>query len=201
MIVIGLTGGIGTGKTAVAEMLRDLGAAVISADRVAHEVYRSGSEGWREVVEAFGEGVLSPGGEVDRRRLGDIVFEDEEARRRLNAIVHPRVRSMVEERIRALRGLGEKVTVVEAALLFEAGWADLTDEIWVTAAPEDRVVERVRARDRLDATAVQTRMRSQMSQHERLSRADAVIDNAGSLEVLRERVRVLWHERVTTNKG
>ncbi len=201
MIVIGLTGGIGTGKTAVADMLRDLGAAVISADQVAHEVYRPGSDGWREVVAEFGEKVLSPGGEVDRRRLADIVFKDQRALTRLNAIVHPRARSMVEERVRELRELGEEVAVVEAILLLEAGWADLTDEVWVTTAPEDKVAERVRVRNQLELTAVQARVRSQMSQDERLLRADAVIDNGGSLEELRERVRVLWRKRVTKHKS
>ena len=196
MLVIGLTGGIATGKTEVSKVLRDLGAEVISADEAGHESYRSGTEGWREVVAEFGEGILAPGGEVDRGKLGTIVFEDERALSRLNAIVHPRVRSMVEGRIRGSRERGGGVVVVEAALLLEASWASLADEVWVTVAREEQVVERVQGRDRLDEEAVGARLRSQMSQAERISRADAVIDNSGSLEDLRDRVRELWNERI-----
>ena len=99
MFVIGLTGGIGTGKSEVSRLLDTLGAEVIEADRVAHEAYAPGTPGWREVVEAFGEGVLDADGRIDRKRLGGIVFGDEQARERLNAIVHPIVRQLLEERI------------------------------------------------------------------------------------------------------
>ena len=199
MLVIGLTGGIGTGKTEVATILRTLGAEIISADEVGHEIYRRGTEGWREVADEFGEEVLAPGGEVDRRRLGAIVFRDKEKLERLNAIVHPRMRSMMTERLRGLADQGTRVAVLEAAILLEAGWAALADEVWVTVAPEGQVIERLQGRGCLDVEAARARIRSQMSQKERLAHADAVIDNSGSLEELQGRVRSLWEHRVSQN--
>jgi dephospho-CoA kinase len=196
MLIIGLTGGIGTGKSEVSKVLRGLGAEIISADELGHEVYRRGSKGWREVVDEFGKGVLSPSGEVDRSGLGAMVFGDERALARLNAIVHPRIRAMVEERVRALRAQGTEAVVVDAALLLEARWADLSDEIWVIVASEERVVERLQGGRNLEVEAVRARIRSQMSQEERLTYADVVIDNEGTLEELRDRVRAAWRERV-----
>jgi len=195
-LVIGLTGSIGTGKTEVSKVLQRLGAEIISADELGHDVYRHGSEGWHEVVDEFGEGVLLPDGEVDRSGLGATVFKDERALARLNAITHPRIRAMLEERILELRAQGAEVVVVEAALLLEAEWADLADEIWVTAATEERVVERLQSGRDLDIEAVRARIRSQMTQEERLARADAVIDNSGSPEELHDRVRAVWRDRV-----
>ena len=200
MLVIGVTGGIGTGKTAVTHILKELGADIIGADDVGHEAYNRGTKAWREVVDEFGEDVLAPDGEVDRGKLGSIVFDDEGALERLNAIVHPRIRSMIEERVRELRERGSKVAVVEAALLLEAGWESLADEIWVTVAPGEKVLERVRNRSDLDVQEIRARVLSQMPQRERLADADAVIDNGGSLDDLRQRVRTLWHERVNTSR-
>jgi len=202
MLVIGLTGGIGTGKTEVAEALRGLGAEVVSADRLAHELYRRGARAWREIVDEFGDAVLAPGGEVDRGKLASIVFRDQAALERLNAIVHPRVREAIEERIGELRGRGEKAVVVEVPLLMEAvrqdaRWTRLIDEIWATDAGKDQVLGRVRARDGLDAEAVTVRVNAQMARSERLAGADVVIDNRRGLRELRANVRRLWAERVS----
>ena len=205
MLVIGLTGGIGTGKTAVASILRDLGAEIIGADEIAHEAYEPGTSGWQAVVDEFGEAVLTPGGEVDRHRLGAIVFQDKEKLERLNAIVHPRTRELIEQRIRQLKTGGTAVVVVEVPLLVEAikrdsKWASIADEVWVTDADEDRVIERTRGRCQLDDRAIKARIRSQTSQKERLALADAVIDNNGSLEELRGRVHDLWRQRISQNR-
>ena len=205
MLVIGLTGGIGTGKTAVASILRDLGAEIIGADEIAHEAYEPGTSGWQAVVDEFGEAVLTPGGEVDRHRLGAIVFQDKEKLERLNAIVHPRTREFIEQRIRQLKTGGTAVVVVEVPLLVEAikrdsKWASIADEVWVTDADEDRVIERTRGRSQLDDRAIKARIRSQTSQKERLALADAVIDNNGSLEELRGRVHDLWRQRISQNR-
>ena len=201
MFVIGLTGGIGTGKSEVARILRELGGAVIDADEVAHETYKQGTEGWREVVAEFGEDVLADSGDVDRSKLAGIVFEDKERLDRLNAIVHPRTRSAIEARIQELRESGTAVVVVEAPLLVEAmrreaRWVSRLDEVWVTDAAEDRVMERVRKRSHLDERAIKARIRSQIPREERNAHASALIDNGGTLEDLRERVRALWHARV-----
>ena len=196
MFVIGLTGGIGTGKTEVANKLRAVGAEVVDADRVGHEVYARGTAGWEEVVAQFGDGVLSPSGEVDRGKLGAIVFVDQQALKRLNKIVHPRIRLIVQDRLRELERQGCDAAVVEAAVLLEARWRSLVDEVWVTTSPREQVVERVGFRSGLGPEEVESRIDAQMSQGERVHTADVVIDNSGSLEDLRERVRQLWTERV-----
>jgi dephospho-CoA kinase len=204
MFVIGLTGGIGTGKSEVARLLGTLGAEVIEADKVAHEAYEPGTPGWREVVEAFGVGVLDADGRIDRKRLGGIVFGDEQARERLNAIVHPIVRQLLEERIAGLEREGARVVVIEVPLLIEAikqqsRWTRMLDEIWVVTAPEEQVVARVRARSGLDETAIRARTGSQATERERIEHADAVIDNSGSLEGLKRKVTNLWCERAPQN--
>ena len=200
MFVIGLTGGIGTGKTQVSRILEEIGAEVVSADLVGHEAYRPHTEAWREVVRAFGEQVLTPSGEVDRKKLGVIVFNDSEALKRLNAIMHPRLYKMLEERIKELCGKGRDVVVVEAALFLEANWAPLVNEVWVTVSPEDEVVRRLQARDQTDEEAVRARIRSQMPQADRARCADVVIENNGSLAELRDRIQGLWNSRVLARK-
>ena len=200
MLVIGLTGGIGTGKTEVSRILADFGAEIINADVLGHQAYEPQTETWRQVVEAFGENILSETGEVDRRKLGAIVFEDERALRRLNAIVHPRIRRMIVERLDELGARGLGAVVVEAALFIEAGWTPLADEMWVTAAPEETVIERLRARTGLDENAIRARIDSQMPQQERLRHADVILENDGSLDTLRGRVKRLWRDRVTDGK-
>lgn len=200
MFVIGLTGGIGTGKSEVSRLLGELGAEVIEADRVAHEAYEPGARGWQEVVEAFGEGVVGADGRIDRKALGGIVFGDEQARERLNGIIHPIVRRLLEGRIAELERQGARVVVIEVPLLVEAikrrsGWTRMLDEVWVVTAPEDQAVARVRARSGLDEAAVRARIGSQATERERIEYADAVIDNGGSLEGLRREVTNLWRER------
>ena len=204
MFVIGLTGGIGTGKSEVSRLLGELGAEVIEADKVAHEAYETGTPGWREVVEAFGEDVLDANGRIDRKRLGGIVFNDEQARERLNGIIHPIVRRLLEERIARHEREGARAVVVEVPLLVEAikqqsRWTQMLDEIWVVTAPEEQAVARVRARSGLDENAIRARIGSQATERERIEFANAVIDNGGSLEGLRREVTNLWRERAPHN--
>ena len=196
MLAIGLTGGIGTGKSEVARHLRDLGAAVIEADAVGHEVYKPDTQCWRDVVAAFGEDILHPNGEIDRRKLGSIVFSNPEQLAKLNGIVHPGIAVMVENELGRLRSQGTPVAVVEAALLFEAGWDSLVDEVWVTDSPVEAVVERLRGRNGLSTQEVIDRMDAQMGRSDRLARADAVIDNASGVSELKRTVDGLWNSRV-----
>lgn len=195
MVVIGLTGGIGTGKSEVSRILRELGATVIDADKVGHQVYRPGTDAWREVVAAFGEGILQPDGQIDRKRLGSIVFNNPQALARLNAIVHPRMYRAIEEHIRQLREQGVRAVVLEAAILIEAGWTPLVDEVWAVTAPEEVVVRRLESRG-LSPEGVRARIRAQMPQEQRARYAQVVIDNSGDLEQLRSRVRQLWESRI-----
>jgi len=196
MLAIGLTGGIGTGKSEVSRVLRELGATVIDADRVGHEAYRPHSPIWREVVAAFGEGILQSTGEIDRKRLGAIVFSNPDARARLNAIMHPRMAESIRQDIKELQKRGIEVVVVEAALLIEAGWDSLVDEIWVTYSPEEVVVERLRSRNNLSEKEIKSRIRSQLPLEERARRAHVLVNNSGSIDKLREEVESLWSNRV-----
>ncbi|MCI0893327.1 MAG: dephospho-CoA kinase [Chloroflexi bacterium] len=196
MLVIGLTGSIGTGKSEVSRMLRSLGAEIIDADQVGHEAYTPNSESWQEVVKTFGEEILQPGGEIDRRKLGSLVFSDPEELAKLNGIMHPRMARMVSDKLEAFRGEGVEVVVVEAALLFEAGWDSLVDEVWATDSAVDTVVQRLRDRNGMTEEEVLKRIGSQMDREERLERADLVVDNSGDVDTLRTTVQSLWEARV-----
>lgn len=196
MLVIGLTGGIGTGKSEAARYLVSLGAELIDADSVGHEAYMPHAEAWRRVVEAFGEGILGPDNEIDRRALGAIVFADPEQLSRLNRIMHPLMAGMVQEKIDTFREDGAYAVVVEAALLYEAGWDSLVQEVWVTDSPVDAVVSRLAQRNGMSEEEARRRISSQMSREERLERADFVIDNSRDVESMRKAIDELWATRV-----
>ena len=194
MVVVGLAGGIGTGKGEVARILGELGAAVVEADKIGHAVYLPNTGGWREVVAAFGEDVLLPSGEVDRRKLGGIVFGNPEAMDKLNAITRPRIRQGLKEGIEEARRTGYQVVVLDAAILIEVGWTDLCDQVWVATAPEDQVIQRIQARNNLTEEQVRARMASQMSTEERVKHAHLVIENDGDLDDLSRKVSAAWEE-------
>lgn len=196
MLVIGLTGGIGTGKSEAARYMVSLGAALIDADLVGHEAYQPHAEAWRRVVDAFGPEILQPNGEIDRRQLGGIVFADPEQLARLNAIMHPLMAGMVADQLAALAAGGAAVAVVEAALLFEAGWDALVQEVWVTDAPEEAVIRRLRQRNGMSEPEARQRLSAQMSRRQRLDRADAVIDNSADLPAMQRAIDGLWAARV-----
>ena len=196
MLVIGLTGGIGTGKSEVASLLQSFGAEVISADQVGHEAYTPNSESWREVVNTFGEEILQPDGQIDRGRLGAIVFSNPQQLDKLNAIMHPRMARMVGDKIEVLRDKGAPAVVVEAAVLFEAGWDSLVDEVWTTDSPVELVIERLQARNGMSEEEVRRRINSQMDRAERIERSDLVVDNSGDVAGLGETVKALWDSRV-----
>ena len=197
MLTIGLTGGIGSGKSEAAGILRELGALVIYADLVGHETYRKGNPAWDEVVEAFGSEVVGQDGEIDRRRLGRIVFDRPENLKRLTDIVWPRIHEGLEKRITGEREGGDTaVLVVEAAVLFEAGWERLFDEIWVVTAPESDVLERLERQRDLKPDQTRARLRAQMTNDEREQRADVTVRNDEDRAALATTVRQLWIDRV-----
>jgi len=192
MKVIGLTGGIGSGKSMVSQFMQELGAVLIDADSVGHEAYQPGTGTWRELIAAFGEQILAQDNSIDRKKLGGIVFGSPESLARLNQIMYPRMHQMMGDRIEEYRRQGVEVVVLEAAILLEAGWNQLVDEVWITIAPESVVVERTRERTGLPEEQILARIRSQMSSEERAKHADVVINNDGSLDELKDKVRELW---------
>ena len=196
MLVIGLTGGIGTGKSEVSHILQELGAVVIDADRVGHEAYKPRSEIWRAVVHSFGKEILGPSGEIDRKKLGNIIFRDQSARETLNSIMHSKMADIIGEQIDHYRQEGNEVVVVEAALLMEAGWSSLVGEIWVTSSSEEEIVQRLRDRDGLSEEQIRDRIRSQLPFEERATQAYVVVENSGDKGELREKVESLWSSRV-----
>ena len=196
MLVVGLTGGIGTGKTEVSRMLQELGAVVINADQVGHEAYTPHSETWNAVVQAFGDSVLSDNGEIDRRKLGGIVFADPAQLALLNGIMHPRMAAIVKDKLEGFRESGAEVAIVEAAVLFEAGWDSLVDEVWTTESPLESVVARLQERNGFAPEEIRKRVASQMSSEERSGRATETISNTGDLDGLKSTIEELWKRRV-----
>ncbi len=197
MKTIGVTGGIGSGKSTAARILGELGAHVVDADLVGHETYRAGTRGWQQVVEAFGPEIVSPEGAIDRKRLGAIVFAHPAQLAKLNSIVHPLIRDAIRERIESKRREGWRgPIVVEAAVLIEANWVSLIDELWLVVADRETVVDRVRAQRGLDREAIEARLSAQLTDEARRRHATVVIDNSGSPEDLRRRIEELWLERL-----
>ena len=192
MKVIGLTGGIGSGKSTVAQFLAELGAVILDADKVGHEAFKAGTDAWREVVAAFGRQVLTPEGDVDRKKLAEVVFGNPEALSRLNQIMHPQIGRMVKARLEEYRRQGVGVVVLEIPLLVETGGISLVDEVWVTVASEPTVLRRLEERSGLSRQQSLARLRSQVSNEERVKHADVVINNDGSLGELKAEVKKLW---------
>ncbi|WP_328521545.1 dephospho-CoA kinase [Kribbella sp. NBC_00359] len=190
MLRVGLTGGIGSGKSAVSSRLAARGAVVIDSDVLAREVVAKGTDGLAEVVEAFGNDVLTAEGELDRPALGRIVFGDESARRRLEAIVHPRVRARAAE-IEAQSPVAA-IVVHDIPLLVETGQVDRFDLVLVVDAPVDVQLERLTAERGMTDEEAKQRVASQASRAERLAAADLVVENSGTLIDLDRRIDEVW---------
>lgn len=192
MRIIGLTGGIASGKSLVTEQLAEHGVTVIDADKVGHAAYRKDGETFREVVEAFGEEIVGSDGEIDRKVLGGKVFGDPAARRHLERIVWPAMRTMMEEQLETLRSENAGIVVLEAAVLIEADWLPLVDEVWVVSASPATVRIRLFERNGLTEEQADARLRAQLPNNIRRSRADVVIENEGTLEELTAAVDAAW---------
>jgi dephospho-CoA kinase len=200
MLTIGVTGGIGSGKTTVTKILEDLGAPIIDADKVGHAIYAPGGPAYDSVIAAFGRGILASDGSVDRRKLGPIVFADPDALKRLNSIVHPKMFARMREMVDTLRANGERnPIVVEAAILIEADWQPLFDEIWLVTASRERVVERIERDRGLKPEQTESRIRAQLPDEERRKYSTVVITNDGTIEDLREKVAGLWQGALARN--
>jgi len=192
MKVIGLTGGIGSGKSTVARFLAELGAVILDADKLGHKLLLPDGRAWQQVVAAFGRRIVAANGDIDRQKLGDIVFTDSEARTRLNRIMHPVIYGAVKARLQECRQEGAGVAVLEAPLLLEAGWKSLVDEVWVTVASEETVLKRLRERAGFTEQESLARIRSQLPSDARIEQADIIIDTDCNLDELKARVKKLW---------
>ncbi len=194
MVRVGLTGGVASGKSTVSAILRDLGAVVIDADVLAREVVAPGTDGLAEVVEAFGPDVLTADGQLDRPALGGKVFADEEARRRLEAIIHPRVRARAAEL--EAQAAPDAVVVHDIPLLAETGQANTFDAVIVVDVPVETQVRRMMHERDLSRADAEARVAAQASREDRRAVATYVIDNTGTRENLRDRVAEVFDKLI-----
>ena len=192
MLVIGLTGGIGTGKSELSHILRDLGAVVIESDKVAHQSYEPGTTAHGLIVKLFGEDVLDGSGFIDRKSLGKIVFADTARRLELEKIVWPATRKLTLALLEKETVRGTRVVVVEVPKLYESGWDKVADVVWTVEAPQSVVIQRVERRSGMSELDTKARIAAQFTRQERVDRADIVIENEATLEDLRNQVSKLW---------
>jgi dephospho-CoA kinase len=188
--LIGLTGNIATGKSTVARMLGELGAEVIDADRLAHELMAPGTPEWRRLVGRFGRDILHADGSVDRRQLGELVFSDPGALRDLERILHPGVRARIRARVARTDA---SVVVIEAIKLLEGGLYREVDAVWVVTADRPVQLQRLLAERGLTRSEAEARIDAQGPQAEKVARADVVIDNSGNKAATKAQVRAAWH--------
>lgn len=201
MFLIGLTGGIASGKSTVGRMLRDLGAPVFDADALVREVQEPGEPVFAAIVAEFGPEVVGPDGRLDRKALGARVFADAEQRRRLERIVHPAVRERMWARIAVARDRGEPAAVIDSPLLIEAGLHQQMDQVWVVYVDDDTQLRRLMERDGYTAAEAQQRIAAQMPLAEKVRLAHVVIDNRGSLESTRAQVAAAWAAALARARG
>lgn len=196
MKIIGLTGGIGTGKSTAAGFLKEYGVTVINADEVGHRLLEEDQQIHEEVIKVFGKGILSEDGKIIRKSLGKIVFADRSLLKKLNKIMHQRIYDDVKGQIENYRDNGIKVVAVDAPLLIEAGRASMADEIWITITDRETVFERLKKRMGLSREESLLRINAQMPADERIKYADVIIDNNGTLEDLEKKTALLYKERI-----
>ena len=194
--VIGLTGGIATGKSSIARFIQSKGVLVIDADQLAREAVEPGSRGLAEVVAAFGTGVLAPDGQLNRKRLGELVFSDSVRRRQLEGILHPEIGRLAEERISRAAGSGQLVVFYEAPLLVEAGVTGRVDEVWVVTVRPEVQLERLVQRDGISRAEAQRMIDSQMPLAEKETYGRVVIDNSGTPEETSCRLAEIWAREI-----
>jgi dephospho-CoA kinase len=196
--LVGLTGGIASGKSTVSEILARQGAAIINADVLAREVVEPGRQAWTEIVNTFGTAVLQPDRALDRQKLRAIIFDDPDARKKLESIIHPQVRALAEQRVREHAATGYAVIVYEVPLLFEGNLQEWLRPVILVACDIDTQKKRLQSRDNLSAVQAQKHIDAQMSLEEKRRLADYVIENNGTLEDLERQVQAVLEKIKTT---
>lgn len=199
MYTIGLTGGIGSGKSTVAQWFKKHGVPVLDADKTVHGLLQSDSMTITKLVHEFGSEILGENGEINRSKLGKRIFCDEDARKSLERIVHPRVVECMKDEEAVLRGKGAKFCVWDVPLLIEAGFEKFVDEVWVVWVPRDVQILRVLARDKLSLAEVEARIAAQGSLDEKRQQADVVIDNSGSELETECQLEEIWDKLMVSN--
>ena len=190
-----LTGGLASGKSTASAFLGSQGANIIDADKLGHRVYDPGTQAYLKVIEAFGDDIVGDDYHIDRKKLGSIVFGNPELLKKLTGIVWPEIRRLAEMEIDSLEMLDpDCIVVLEAAVLFEAGWEDLGDSIWVLVVDRDVAIARAMSRDHADRQAIENRLDAQLSNDERKARADVIIENNGTLEELMAKLEAEWEK-------
>ena len=191
--VIGLTGGIASGKSTIADYLRDLGAVVVEGDQLGHRVYEPGTSGFERVVNEFGHDIVAEDGTIDRRVLGGKVFGAPDEMDRLNGVMWPAIRELAEEEFREISGRdSEAVVIFEAAVMIEAGWQDLVDEIWVVTTNKETAIDRLEKRNGYSREQALARIDSQMSNSQRREYGDVKFNNSEDEVKLKSRVEYHW---------
>jgi len=190
--VIGLTGGIGSGKSTVSQYLSELGATIVDADKIGHEIYQPNTTVWQQLIETFGKQILTPDNTVDRKKLGEIVFGNPELLKKLDNLVLPAMFQIAKKKIESACKQGARVVILDAPTLFEAKWDSLVEEVWVVVADEAIVIKRAMARTGLPEAQIRSRINAQMSNEQKIKRSNVVIHNNGSIKELREKVKVFW---------
>ncbi|MDR0469880.1 MAG: dephospho-CoA kinase [Peptococcaceae bacterium] len=194
MRLIGLAGGIASGKTMVTDYLVSLGAPVVDADVISRSITAPGSPVLKEIATAFGDEYLDGEGNLLRKKLGELIFNDRESRLRLNQITHPHISRIIRDEINQHRDEGAPIVIYSAPLLLEGGSGSMTDEVWLVALEPREQIRRLMGRDGITEEEAKARLGSQSSLEEKMSLADKVIDNSGTPEETREQVMALWED-------
>lgn len=192
-MIIGLTGGIASGKSTAAEYLKKKGAEIIDADQIAHQISKKGKKGWKRVVSEFGEDILKENKEIDRAKLAEVIFSDSEKRKKLESLLHPIIISKMKKEAGELLSQN-KTVVMMAPLLFEAGIDDFCDQVWLIAVDKKEQLKRIIKRDEISCEEALNRIESQMSQEEKIKKSDVVITNNGSIENLKTKIDYYWEK-------
>lgn len=191
-MVIGLTGGIASGKSTISSILKEFGASIVDADLIGRSVVQKGEKAYNEIVQCFGDGILMPNGEINRKKLGHMVFSDHIKLEKLNSITHPEIINRIKEKVEEYRSEGAKVIVIDAAILIETGLSSYCDSIWLVSVDKETQLNRLMERDKFTYIDGLKRINAQYSREEKAQFADVIIDNSMPIEEVKEKIKELW---------
>ncbi len=195
-MVIGITGGIASGKSTISKILKEMGAYIIDADEIGREVVQKGEKAYNEIVRYFGDDILLDSGEINRKKLGNIVFSDPEELKVLNDITHPEIVERISEKVDDLKKNEVRTIVIDAAILFEMGLNKHCDSIWLIQTDRETQLNRLMERDRFDSKNAQNRIKRQHENENNIAFADVIINNDKSLDEIKEEVKEIWDKTI-----